>query len=361
MGTWEHMAVGIPMTLSVGIAGLTYAGSDVGGFFGNPDVEMLVRWYQVGAFAPFFRAHAHIDTKRREPYLYDDPYKSIMRDILRLRYSLLPVWYTAFHEASVRGIPVLRPQYVVFPKDPRGFALDQQYYLGASGLLVKPVTTQGATETEVYLSDDQVYYDYFDSQIYRGGSKSVTVPAPLEKVPLLVRGGSIIPTRARPRRSSPLMKKDPFTLKIALDKTGFAARGELYLDDGETYAHQQGELIWREFIASKAERKKVLDIRSVDLVSRAGGEGAVDGVTLSVYDRENAFARDIAGVTVERIIVLGLESRPKSVKLENGKELQWTFNEGTSAKGKKSGAASLLTIKTRDVYIVEDWSIAVEL
>jgi mannosyl-oligosaccharide alpha-1,3-glucosidase len=82
--------------------------ADVGGFFGNPDVEMLVRWYQVGAFAPFFRAHAHIDTKRREPYLYDDPYKSILRDILRLRYSLLPVWYTAFREASVRGIPVLR-------------------------------------------------------------------------------------------------------------------------------------------------------------------------------------------------------------------------------------------------------------
>jgi mannosyl-oligosaccharide alpha-1,3-glucosidase len=207
----------------------------------------------------------------------------------------------------------------------------------------------------------KVYYDYFDSQIYRGGSKSVTVLAPLEKVPLLVRGGSIIPTRARPRRSSPLMKKDPVTLRIALDKTGFAARGELYLDDGETYAHQQGELIWREFIASKAEKKKVLAIRSVDLVSRAGGEGAVDGVTLSAYDPQNAFARDIAGVTVERIVVLGLESRPKSVKLENGKVLQWSFNEGTSAKGKKSGTASILTIKTRDVYIVEDWSIAVEL
>lgn len=82
--------------------------ADVGGFFGNPDPEMLVRWYWVGAFSPFFRAHAHLDSKRREPYLLDEPHKSTVRNILRLRYSLLPVWYTAFHETSVTGLPVLR-------------------------------------------------------------------------------------------------------------------------------------------------------------------------------------------------------------------------------------------------------------
>lgn len=120
------MAVGVKIVLSVSIGGMSFAGcrpfiytssflnsdslclADVGGFFGNPEPEMLVRWYQVGAFAPFFRAHAHIDTKRREPFLLDDPYKSIVRDILRLRYSMLPIWYTAFRETSVNGLPVLR-------------------------------------------------------------------------------------------------------------------------------------------------------------------------------------------------------------------------------------------------------------
>lgn len=82
--------------------------ADVGGFFGNPEPEMLTRWYFVGAFSPFFRAHAHIDTKRREPYLLAEPYKSIVRETLRLRYSLLPVWYTAFRESSVTGLPVTR-------------------------------------------------------------------------------------------------------------------------------------------------------------------------------------------------------------------------------------------------------------
>ena len=123
---------------------------------------MLVRWYGVGIFSPFFRAHAHIDTKRREPYLLDEPYKSIVRSFLRLRYSLLPVWYTAFRETSVTGLPVLRPHWIEFPKDEGGFSLDDQYFLGSSGLLVKPVTEKGVTETTVYLPEDQVrIYMYY--------------------------------------------------------------------------------------------------------------------------------------------------------------------------------------------------------
>lgn len=69
---------------------------------------MLVRWYQVGIFAPFFRAHAHIDTKRREPYLLAEHYKGIVKSFLRLRYAMLPIWYTLAREASVTGVPILR-------------------------------------------------------------------------------------------------------------------------------------------------------------------------------------------------------------------------------------------------------------
>jgi alpha 1,3-glucosidase len=82
----------------------------------NPTPEFLVRFYQAGAFMPFFRAHAHIDTKRREPYLLEEPFKGYVRDMLRLRYSLLPVWYTAFREAAVDGTPVIR--YAAAPQSP---------------------------------------------------------------------------------------------------------------------------------------------------------------------------------------------------------------------------------------------------
>ncbi|KAF8342699.1 glycoside hydrolase family 31 protein [Cantharellus anzutake] len=365
LGTWEHMAVGIPMTLSNGIAGMTFAGADVGGFFGNPDVEMLVRWYQVGAFGPFFRAHAHIDTKRREPYLYNEPHKSMFRDILRLRYSLLPMWYTAFRETSVTGLPLLRPHYVVFPKDTRGFAIDDQYYVGSSGLLVKPVTSPGAETADVYLAEDEVYYDYFDRQVYRGAASgtTVTVPAPLSKIPLLRRGGSIISTRQRPRRASPLMKNDPFTLTIALDRSGTSAKGDLYLDDGETYAFEKGELAWRGFRISPEHNKKnsPLVLHSEDLVTLHKGNDVVDGVQIKSWDPRNAFAQSIARVYVERIAVLGLEKEPKSVNVVGGKGLEWTFSKGTGAKGKKTGVASALTIKAPGVLVVEDWQIRIEL
>lgn len=111
------------MLLSNNIAGMSFCGggcrrsitasladslADVGGFFGDPAPELLVRWYQAGAFMPFFRAHAHIDTKRREPYLFDEPIRGYLRDAVRLRYQMLPVWYNAFLDASVGGYPIMR-------------------------------------------------------------------------------------------------------------------------------------------------------------------------------------------------------------------------------------------------------------
>ena len=82
--------------------------ADVGGFFKNPDVELLVRWYQGGAFYPFFRAHAHLDTRRREPWLFEPDMTAVMRDAIKRRYELLPLWYTLFYETSKSGAPVVR-------------------------------------------------------------------------------------------------------------------------------------------------------------------------------------------------------------------------------------------------------------
>ena len=213
--TWSHLAQAFPMILNQGISGMPFAGADVGGFFGNPSKELFTRWYQSGAFYPFFRAHAHIDSKRREPYLYEEPYVSIVRDAIRLRYSLLPVWYNAFHRTNMDGMPVIRPNFVMFPGDEDGFAIDDQFFLGDSGILAKPVVTEGATETDIYIPDDETYYDYFDQTVYNGkGYKKV--PAPLDTIPLLTRGGHIFPRKDRHRRSTPLMKYDPYTLVISV-------------------------------------------------------------------------------------------------------------------------------------------------
>ncbi|KAG7452386.1 alpha-glucosidase [Guyanagaster necrorhizus] len=346
LGTWDHMTAGVQMVLANGIAGMTFAGSDVGGFFGNPDMEMLVRWYQVGIFSPFFRAHAHIDTKRREPFLLDEPHKGMIKDILRLRYSMLPVWYTVFWESSRTGVPVLRhgPHYVMFPKDKEGFEIDDQFFVGSSGLLVKPVTKKDITETTVYLAEDQVYYNYFTEAPSYGSSKGkqITVPLELSTIPLYIRGGSIIPTRERPRRSSPLMAYDPFTLRVALDKTGFSAKGDLYLDDGDGLAYQDGDYVWREFIAEKNGKK------GVKLANK----------NLSA-EREGEYEESIKDVRVEKVSILGLANEPKEVRVVGREEpLAWMYKTVAADKGKK--AVGVLVIKDPAVLITKDWEIIVD-
>ncbi|KZT61179.1 glycoside hydrolase family 31 protein [Calocera cornea HHB12733] len=363
-GTWAHMKVGIPMTLTLAVTGMSFAGADVGGFFGNPSPEMLTRWYQLGIFATFFRGHAHIDTKRREPYLLEDPYRSIVRDALELRYAMLPVWYTLMHEASVSGTPPIRPHYVVFPKHEGGFAIDDQFYIG-DAMLVKPVTDAGVTETAVYLPEDQVYYSYSDYTLHRGSASGthITVASPLDTIPLFYRGGHIVPLRLRPRRSSPLMAHDPFTLVVALS-TKRTAQGELYLDDGESFAYQQGELVWRQFTATKAG-KKGIRIASLDKVPTHPTETVYDVDLSSKYSAQNEYAKSIEDVRVERIVVLGLSAAPSTVHAVSGSakvalEFKWT--KGSHAEGKKNqeGVASVLVVKDPGVGITKDWEIVIE-
>ncbi|KAL9128057.1 MAG: hypothetical protein Q9217_003196, partial [Psora testacea] len=244
--SWPHLAASIPMLLSMNIAGYPFAGADIGGFFHNPTKELLTRWYQAGAFYPFMRGHAHIDTRRREPYLAGEPYTKIITQALRLRYQLLPAWYTAFHTASTTGAPIIRPHFYVHPSDVSGFALDDQFYLGDTGILAKPITTEGAESVDIYLPAGFTYYDYFTFKSYTGTGSAITLPAPLDKIPVLMQAGHVIPRKDRPRKSSGLMKWDPYTLLIVLDKDGKAS-GSLYIDDGESFNYQSGAYIHRKF------------------------------------------------------------------------------------------------------------------
>jgi mannosyl-oligosaccharide alpha-1,3-glucosidase len=285
---WEHLAASIPMILNQGVAGFPFAGADVGGFFGNPSKELQTRWYQAGAFYPFMRGHAHIDTRRREPYILGEPYTSIMTKALRLRYSLLPAWYTAFHEAATDGYPIVRSQYFVHPTDEKGFAVDDQLYLGSTGLLAKPVTTENSESADIYIADDETYYDYFDFTTYSGSAQRThKIAAPLDKIPLLMQGGHIIPRKDRPRKSSGLMRWDPYTLVVVLDKNG-NADGTLYIDDGETFDYQSGAYIHRNFTLTN-------DILKSHDISTKGS-------------KTSSYLKTMKDVKVEKIIVVNAPS-----------------------------------------------------
>ncbi|CAG8613562.1 15299_t:CDS:10, partial [Racocetra fulgida] len=321
--SWDYLAISIPMVLTIGISGLPFSGTDVGGFLFDPTPELLVRWYQAGAFQPFFRAHAHRDTKRREPWLFGDPYTGYIRDIIRERYSLLPLWYTLFYEA-------------IYPDDEKVYEMDDQFFVGNS-LLVKPIVEEGQTSTEVYFSGNEIYYDYFTFEKICGSSK-VRINAPLNKIPVFLRGGSIITKRQKIRGSSSDMHLDPFTLVIALNEDSEAI-GTLYLDDGETYDYEKGYFVHRQFTFS-----------AVKLVSKS----------LSSLDNDkNLYAQSISSVQVEQIIVLGLDVKPSKIiahynNRAEDSELQFDLKcFGISSEVNTTNA---IVIKGSNMLITEDWT-----
>lgn len=359
MGTWEHFAVSVPMILSNGLGGMSFCGADIGGFFGNPDTELLVRWYQAGIFEPFFRAHAHSDTKRREPYLLDDGTRASVRRLLQMRYEHLPVWYTAFWHSGRTGMPVLRPMHLVFPHDTKGFAVGDQYFVG-DALLVKPAVTQGATHVDMYLAERGPYYHYTTGHAYRGvpGGRSVAVPAPLDhNVPLLQRAGTIVPVHARARRAAELQANDPYTLRVALGGDGRAS-GMLYVDDGQTYAYEDGAYVARRFEAAREPSGLRIVSRSV-----RGTDLGAPGDTTAVQ-RPNDFAQQLAS-RVERVIVYGLESAPSKVVVHDGhaRDAKFTYIPAQKRRATRDDSSELvaatLVVHDPGPRIASDWDIEI--
>uniref|UniRef100_A0A8C5DSA0 Glycoside hydrolase family 31 N-terminal domain-containing protein n=1 Tax=Gouania willdenowi TaxID=441366 RepID=A0A8C5DSA0_GOUWI len=240
---WDHLKISIPMCLSLGLVGISFCGADVGGFFKSPSAELLVRWYQTGAYQPFFRAHAHLDTPRREPWLFGPENTALIREAVRQRYTLLPYWYQQFYHAHRTGEPIMRPLWVEYPQDPATFALDDEFLIGRD-LLVHPVTEEGSRGVTAYLpGKDEVWFDVHTFQKHNG-AQNLYIPVTMSSIPVFQRGGSIIPRKLRVRRSSSCMEHDPYTLFVALNPQR-TAEGELYEDDGHTFNYEKKEFLHR--------------------------------------------------------------------------------------------------------------------
>jgi alpha 1,3-glucosidase len=122
----------------------------------------------------------------------------------------------------------------------------------------------------------------------------------------------------------------------------------------------KGQFVWREFIAEKSKSTtKALKLSSRDLGAAKPNE-AVDGVALQTYDPANEYAKSIAEIRVEKIVIVGLSAKPSRVKIQGGQELIWEYISGVASGEKKEGLASLLVIRDPRVSIVKDWTIEVE-
>ena len=154
------------------------------------------------------------------------------------------------------------------------------------------------------------------------------------------------------------MRKDPFTLRVALDVDG-AANGKVYLDEGEGYGHTDGEFVWREF---GAETKKGGSRKSKNKELRLWNSNGwkQDGSNdVALYDPSNAFAQTISGVRVERVIILGIGARPAAVHIVGGSPLEWEWEEGSGYGATAEDRAGVLVLMDPAVRIADDWEIVV--
>jgi alpha 1,3-glucosidase len=329
MAKWEYLKESIPMVLTMNVVGFPFAGADVGGFFGNPSKELLVRWYQTGIWYPFFRAHAHIDSRRREPWIAGSQYTEYMKQAIKLRYKLLPLLYTEFWKSSMTGEPILKPLVWEVPNDKIGYEIDNEFFMG--GLLVHPVVEEDAEDVEVYFPcDGEIYYDFFDLSNKFESGQYISVKANLDSIPVYLRGGNIITTKDRYRRSAQLMKYDPYTLYVAIGSNR-TAKGKLYIDDGETFAHEIGDWIEIDIEANDTER-------------------IIKGNVL--HNFEHGFIQSLRNkrVTINKIIIIGSEISDHVAIIEQTDKV-WDSKILSEEHSKH------FTIRNPNILITDDWTI----
>ena len=233
--TWDAMALSIPMFETLGLSGEPFVGADAGGFIGRTDAELLTRWYQIAFLTPFCRNHAQRDAYDHEPWRFGTYYEDIIRKYLKLRYRFLPFLYTALEEAHRTGVPIFRPLLLNYQNDANTLDIDDEFMVG-SDLLVAPILKPGSTGRLVYLPAG-TWFDYWTGQQLAGG-RMIRAEAPLETVPLYVRGGAIIPMGPEMNYVGE-KPADPITFDIYPDAQGNASTS-LYEDDGVSPAYRNG-------------------------------------------------------------------------------------------------------------------------
>ncbi len=289
----EHLQLACTMVQGMGLSGLSFTGSDVGGFSGEPTNRLFTRWMQLGAFTPFFRGHSAKGEKAKEPWAFGENTENLVRDAISLRYKFLPFMYNEFHNSSVSGLPIVRAMVLNYQNDDECYSYDAQYqFMIGDNLLVAPVLNDNDNTKKLYLPVGN-WYDWWTGKQFKGG-KWILVEAPISTIPLFVKEGGMIPTQEVEQYVG---EKEIKQLELNIfpsSKSTF----DLYEDDGISFNFENGNYLITEFncetnknggtIKVKQKHNKfdsgrknyMFDIHNVKTVSAV----AVDGSTLKKYD-----------------------------------------------------------------------------
>jgi alpha-glucosidase len=279
--SWEHLRIALPMIISLGLSGVPFVGSDIGGFVGAPGAELYYRWLQSAALVPFARTHAELGTPRREPWSFGPVYERANRASIRLRYKMLPALYTAYFQHTDHGSPVARPIFWDALGDSAALATENEYLLG-DHILVAPVLDSGARNRAVYLPAGR-WYRMGSGELSEGG-RSITVSAPdaltdegdttgLRGLPVFIRAGAVVPSQAVLSYEGQ-RKLDTLELHVYPG----SATSQLYEDAGDGYGYLRGERRVTSFRTTANPQQLIVQLK------REGLYAGVSSFQVTVHD-----------------------------------------------------------------------------
>lgn len=262
-GTWDYIRWHIPTVIGSGLSAQNCATGDIDGIFGG-SAKTFTRDLQWKCFTPVLMSMSGWAPKDKQPYVYGEPYTSINRKYLKLKMRLTPYMYTLCHEASVKGVPAVRALVLEYPDDPVARGTETQYeYLLGRNFLVAPVYSDTNIRDHIYLPAGK-WFDYWDGTVYDGNRYLDGYPAPLAKLPLFVRAGSIIPMYPQMNYDNE-HPADTLTLDIY---PGPGATFELYEDEGSDRGYRKGKFSMTHLEAFTDAANRVTGVK----VSPARGE-----------------------------------------------------------------------------------------
>jgi alpha-glucosidase len=255
---WSHLKLSIAMSMGMGVSGQAFVGSDIPGFMGRPTAELTVRWTQYGALTPFCRYHNTFGEADQYPWSFGNGVTRRSREALRMRYRLLPYLYSTFIEASKTGAPVMRPLVFHYQQDRQARETDDTYLLGHA-LLVAPITEAGQTSRHVYLPEG-TWIDFASGKVFEG-TQFITADAPLDRCPVFVRGGAIVPTYCEPPMSTMDHQPECIELYLLVPREDGEVQSNLWEDDGVTTASERGAYLHTMFSVKRSGKKVSVDAR----------------------------------------------------------------------------------------------------
>ncbi|XP_057328006.1 lysosomal alpha-glucosidase-like [Microplitis mediator] len=312
--SWYDLKMSVPEVLMYSLFQIPMVGADICGFDGNTTEALCNRWMQLGAFYPFSRNHNSDDTIEQDPVAMGDMVVKSSREALMIRYRFLPYLYTLFARAHMYGETVARPLFIEFPTDRNTWAVDTQFLWGPSFLIV-PVLDEAKEEVDPYLPKG-IWYDFYSKSMITSKGQNFTFHAPVNTIPIFIRGGSILPAQV-PGKTTTESRKNNFELLIALDENGQAA-GELFWDDGDSIdTIEKGEYVFLKY-----------NLKNRTLVSAASKNKLKEEMTLG------------------KIQIMGVNKNVNKVMINN-KQVKYTYDK----------KRSYLTIKPINVNLQESWSL----